>query len=229
MYSSFDRWETATESALRIYDPFAYRPTVFERIVPVCLSETLRLAERWPIMWRRNDHGDPELVVLRSLTPDAEVPEARTQSRTSLPLLLQAFPFRYHGRTPGDEIGIDRAAPMHERDAGSYILDERGNLLPGAELKIRALETWGAELETRALLTETVFRHGLIEPVTLPDNLSAKFVLPEFFTVLPAPEDGLIFGALPREQWLMVARFLAAQRLSLYTMARLIALTGTTV
>lgn len=228
MYSTFDRWEEATGAALRIYDPFAYRPALHERIVPVCLSETPRLAERWPVMWRRDGHGDPELVVLRGLVPGAELPEARTQSRTSLPLLVQAFPFRYHDMTRGDEIGLDRAAPMQERDAGSYILDERGNLLPGAELKIRALESWGAELELRALLTETVFRHGLVEPVTLPGDLSAKFTLPDFFTVLPAPEDGLIFGALPREYWLTVARFLAAQRISLYTMARLISQAGAT-
>lgn len=228
MYSTFDRWEEATGAALRIYDPFAYRPALYERIVPVCLSETPRLAERWPVLWRRDDHGDPELVVLRSLVPGAEVPEARTQSRTSLPLLLQAFPFRYHLPAQGDEIGLDRAAPMHERDAGSYILDEMGNLLPGAELKIRALESWGAEIEIRSLLTETVFRHGLVEPVILPGDLATKFDLPDFFTVLPTPEDGTIFGAMPRENWLLVARFLAAQRLSLYTMARLIALAGET-
>ncbi|WP_134681983.1 SapC family protein [Paracoccus ravus] len=226
MYSIFDRWEEATESALRIYDPFAYRPALYERIVPVCLSESLRLAERWPVLWRRDDHGDPELVVLRGLVPRAELPGARTQSRTSLPLLLQAFPFRYHDTARGDEIGLDRASPMHERDAGSYILDERGNLSPGAELKIRALEAWGAEIETRALLTNTVFRHGLVEPVLLPDGMNEKFALPDLFAVLPAPDDTLIFGALPREQWLLVARFLAAQRLSLYTMARLIAQVG---
>ena len=226
MYRTFDPWQEATGAAQRIFDPFAYRPTLYERMVPVCLSETMRLAERWPVMWRRDEHGDPELVVLRSLVPDAEVPDARSQSRTSLPLLLQAFPFRYNDPTRGDEIGLERTAPMHERDAGSYIVDERGNLLPGAELKIRALETWGAELETRSLLTETAFRHNLVEPVTLPGDLARKYALPDFFTVLPSPEDTLLFGALPREHWLLAARFLAAQRLSLYTMARLIALAG---
>lgn len=222
MYSTFDRWKQATDAALRIYDPFAYRPALYERIVPVCLSETPRLAERWPVMWQRNQHGDPELVVLRGLISGAELPEARAQSRISLPLLVQAFPFRYHDMAQGDEIGLDRAAPMEERDAGSYIVDDRGNLLPGAELKIRALERWGAELELRAEVTEIVFRHGLVEPVALPRDLSAKFALPEFFAVLAAPEDGLIFGALPHEHWLTVARFLAAQRVSLYTMARLV-------
>lgn len=50
MYSTFDRWDEATGAALRIYDPFAYRPALHERIVPVCLSETSHLAEGEPAM-----------------------------------------------------------------------------------------------------------------------------------------------------------------------------------
>jgi hypothetical protein len=184
------------------------------------------LAERWPVVWRRDGRGDPELVVLRGLRADVEVPDARTQSRTSLPLLLQAFPLRYNDPGRGDEIGLDRVAPMQERDAGSYLVDDHGNLLPGAELKVRALDAWAEDLETRARLTEAVFRHGLVEPVALPDGLSERFGLPDFFSVVAAPDDALILGAVPREHWLLVARFLAAQRLSLYTMARLIALAG---
>ena len=64
----------------------------------------------------------------------------------------------------------------------------------------------------------------MICSVRLPDGLSERFGLPDLFTVVQAPDDALIFGALAREHWLTVARFLAAQRLSLYTMARLIAL-----
>jgi len=48
MYSTFDRWEEATGAALRIYDPFVYRPALHERIVQVCLSETSHLAEVEP-------------------------------------------------------------------------------------------------------------------------------------------------------------------------------------
>ena len=226
MYCGFDRWEVATASALRIFDPFAYRPALHERMVPVCLSECPALAERWPLVWRRDGMGDPELVVLRGLRADAEMPDARTQSRASLPLLLQAFPFRFNDPARGDEIGLDRVAPMQERDSGSYIVDDQGNLLPGAELKVHALEAWAEDLGTRALLTETVFRNALVERVVLPDGLAGHFGLPDFFSLVAAPDDALIFGAVPREHWLLVARFLAAQRLSLYTMARLIALAG---
>ncbi|WP_146287309.1 SapC family protein [Gemmobacter aquaticus] len=226
MYCAFDRWEDATGAALRIFDPFAYRPALYERMVPVSLSECPALAERWPVMWRRDGLGDPELVVLRGLRADAEMPDARTQNRASLPLLVQAYPFRFRDPAQGDEIGLERAAPMRERDSGSYILDDQGNLLPGAELKVRALEAWAEDLETRTLLTEVVFRNALVERVVLPEGVAERFDLPDFFSVTPAPDDALIFSAIPREHWLLVARFLVAQRLSLYTMARLIALAG---
>lgn len=226
MYGDFENWQAATASALRIYDPFAYRATVFERLVPVVPSEALSLAERWPVLWCRNATGDADLVVLRGLSASAEMPDARTQSRTSLPLLLQAFPFRFRDGLRGGEIGMDRSAPMKERDAGSYIVNDRGTLLPGAELKLHALERWGAEIELRDQLTAAVFRHGLVEPVQLPDGLAARHGLPDMFTVIAQPEDALIFGALARDHWQVVAQFLAAQRLSLYTMARLVALAG---
>jgi hypothetical protein len=224
MYSTFESWEAATGAALRIYDPFAYRPALYARMVPICLSEALALAERWPVLWRRDDHGDPDLVVLRGLMPQTELPEAHGLSRTALPLLVQAFPFRVQDPARGGEIGLDRTAPMRERDAGSYILGETGALLPGAELKLRALERWEAERGLRQTLTETVFRHGLLEPVRLPADLSARFGLPDFLAVVAQPEDALIFSAIDPASWRLVAQFLAAQRLSLYTMARLIAL-----
>lgn len=224
MYSVFENWEGATATALRLYDPFAYRATNFENLVPVCLSETPALAERWPVVWRRDAKGDADLVVVRGLDAATEVPDSKTQSRTSLPLLLQAFPFRYRNPELGGEIGLDGAAPMLERDAGAYLLDERGNVSPGAELKVRALEAWGAEIDLRAQVTDVVFRHGLVEPVRLPDALAVRFLLPDLFCVRPAPDDALIFGGVAREHWLTVARFLAAQRLSLYCMARLISL-----
>ncbi|WP_151720705.1 SapC family protein [Gemmobacter serpentinus] len=225
MYSIFESWEAATGAALRIYDPFAYRPALYTRMVPVCLSETLALAERWPVLWRRDAHGDPDLVVLRGLHPQHELPEAHGVSRTALPLLVQAFPFRFRDPTAGGEIGLERGAPMRERDAGSYIISETGELLPGAELKLRALEAWEAERALRHDVTAAVFRHGLLEPVRLPGDLSARFGLPDFMVVVPHPDDSLIFGAIDPAHWRLVAQFLAAQRLSLYTMARLIALT----
>lgn len=226
MYGDFENWQAATASALRIYDPFAYRATIFERLVPVVPSEALHLAERWPVLWGRNAAGDPDLVVLRGLSDKVEMPDARTQSRTSLPLLLQAFPFRFRDGFGGGEIGLDRSAPMQERDAGAYIVDERGTVTPGAELKLRALERWGAEIELRAQLTAAVFRHGAVEPVQLPDGMAARFGLPDLFTVIAHPDDSVIFGAVAREHWQVVAQFLAAQRMSLYTMGRLVGLAG---
>lgn len=223
MYMAYESWDTATRAALRIYDPFSYRPALYERIVPISLSEALPLAERYPVIWRRDLHGDPELVVLRGLDAKAEIPGARAQSRLALPLLLQAFPFRFRDTARGTEIGVDQSAPMREGDAGSYIHDPQGNLLPGAEMKLGALEAFQADADTRLRLTAAVFRHGLIEPVVLPDEIVAKYDLPDFFVVLPFPDDALIFEDIPYEHWPLAARFLAAQRMSLYTMGRLIA------
>lgn len=222
MYDAFETWESATRAARRIYDPFAYRVVLQERLVPIVPAEAMTLAPRWPVMWQRDTHGDADLVVLRGLAPETEVPGAQTVARTALPLLLQAYPFRF--RTPdSDEIGLDRTAPMRERDAGSYILDPHGHLLPGAEMKLQALEAWRAERDLRQRLTEIVLRHDLLEPVVLPETVTTRFNLPDFLVVVTNPDDRLIFGSLPREDWQNAARFLAAQRMSLYTMAGLIA------
>lgn len=223
MYLGFDSWETATCSAQRIFDPFSYRPTLFERIVPIGLSEALALAERYPVLWQRNLTGDPELVVLRGLDAKSEVPGARAQVRVALPLLLQAFPFRFRDTAQALEIGMDQAVALREGDTGSYILNAQGDLLPGAEMKLAALEAFRADAETRLRLTEAVFRHQLVEPVVLPKEIVKKYDLPDFFVVLPFPNDRLIFETIPPQDWRLAARFLAAQRISLFTMSRLIA------
>jgi hypothetical protein len=62
-----------------------------------------------------------------------------------------------------------------------------------------------------------------VEPVVLPDEIVKKYDLPDFFVVLPFPDDRLIFEQIPQENWLLAARFLVAQRISLFTMSRLIA------
>lgn len=223
MYTAYESWDMATRAALRIYDPFSYRPALYERMVPIGMSEALPLAERYPVIWRRDMHGDPELIVLRGLDGRTEVPGVRTQPRTALPLLLQAFPFRFRDTARGVELGVDQSAPMREGDVGSYIHDLQGNLLPGAEMKLEALDAFQADADSRLRLTTTVFHHNLIEPVVLPTEIVLKYNLPDFFVVRPFPDDALIFEELPHEDWHLAARFLAAQRMSLYTMSSLIA------
>lgn len=223
MYNGFESLEAARTSAQRIFDPFSYRVTSTERLVPICPSEAPALAERWPVLWVRDVSGEFDLVVLRGLQPGAEVPGLHSQSRTSLPLLLQAYPFRYRDLASGGEIGLDRSAPMRERDAGAYIFDDRGGFPPGTDLKLRALDLWGEEIGLRASLTAELFHHGLVEPVRLPGTLQERLDLPDMFSALAFPEDAPIFRAIPSSHWLTVARFLAAQRMSLYMMSRLVA------
>jgi hypothetical protein len=211
-------------SAQRIYDPFAYRPVLRERFVPVSMAEAFGLAPRHPIAWRRDAQGDLQLVAIRSLNPEAEVPGIHTLPRDGLPLLLQAFPFRFRDAANGDfEVGLDRSAPARERDSGSYVFDERGTMLPGAELKLRALEEFRREVAMEAVLLQAASRHGLLEPVVLPEPIRSRYVLPDFVVVVSDPDDRLLLQDLPKDKWMTAMRFLTAQRLSLYQMARLIA------
>lgn len=210
-------------SAQRIYDPFAYRPVLRERFAPVSIAEAFTLAPRCPIVWRRNAQGDLQLVAIRSLNPEAEVPGIHTLPREGLPLLLQAFPFRFRDADAGDyEIGLDRSAPARERDIGSYIFDGRGELLPGAELKLRALEEFRRESEVGKALLQAALHHGFLEPVVLPEAIRTRYLLPDFMVVVSEPDDALLLQDLPKDRWMIAMRFLTAQRLSLYQMARLI-------
>ncbi|QYZ70050.1 SapC family protein [Neotabrizicola shimadae] len=222
MYSSYEDWETATRSALRIFDPFSYRPAHFERMIPVCLGEAMNLCARSPLLWRHTVAGEPELVALRGLDRVTGIPGSASLSRRSLPLLLQAFPLRLREMEPDADIGFEKASPMRERDGGSYVLDPNGELLPGAELKLNALHAFRHDLEATHRLTELVFRHDLVEPVVLPTHIVEAYALPDFLVVRPFPDDRLILMEFPPVYWPTVARFLSAQRMSLYAMARLI-------
>lgn len=229
MYGEFESWETASATAKRIFDPFSYRITLYERMVPICLAEAPILADRHPLVWRRDQLGDLELVALRGLDPTAEIPGARLQNRTALPLLLQAFPIRFQSLSAlaasaePMAIGVDCAAPMRERDAGSYMIDPQGEVLPGAELKLNALEAFQMDAHLRQQLTEIVFAADLVEPVLLPDAINQKYDLPDLHVVRAFPDDRKILTEMAAKDWPIVMRFLAAQRISLYAMARLIA------
>lgn len=223
MYSSFVPLGEFGQMAQRIYDPFSYRPALRERFVPVCLTEAFGLAARNPIVWQRNTVGDLELVAVRSLHLDAEVPGVNTVARESLPLLLQAFPFRYRDAAAGDfEVGLERSAPMRERDHGSYIFDERGNMLLGAELKLRALEEYRRGNVDSSALLQAALRHGFLEPVVLPELIRSRYLLPDFVVVISDPDDKLLLSEMPEESWFAAMEFLTAQRLSLYQMSQLI-------
>lgn len=224
MYSAFLDWETATRSSMRIFDPFSYRAAHFAGIVPICLGEAMNLCNRWPLLWQRTVGGDGELIALRGVNPAVAVPGADKLNRQALPLLLQAYPLRLREMTPGSDIGFDRVAPMRERDGGAYVLDATGEVLPGAELKLSALRRFQDDLDATHRLTELVFEHDLLEPVVLPPRVVQAYGLPDFLVVRPFPDDTAIFEALPRAYWSRAARFLAAQRISLYAMARLIEL-----
>jgi hypothetical protein len=225
MYRSFVALDELGRAAQRIYGPFAYREVAVTRFVPVCAGEALILAPRHPVVWRRDGAGGMDLVAVRGLHADVEVPGLHATPREALPLLLQAFPLRF--RDPGGgsfEIGAERTVPQREIDAGSYIFDERGEMLPGTELKLRALERWRQTADLGAALLDAAMAIGAVEPVVLPAAVVERYRLPDFVVILADPDDSVLLRGIPRTLWPVAARFLAAQRLSLHQMGRLIAL-----
>jgi hypothetical protein len=225
MYRSFVSLDELGRAAQRIYGPFAYREVAVTRFVPVCAAEALVLARRHPVVWRRDGSGGMDLVAVRGLHPDVEVPGLHATPIDALPLLLQAFPLRFRDPARGDfEIGAERTVPQREIDAGSYIFDDRGQMLPGTELKLRALEQWRQTAGLAAALLEAAIVAGALEPVVLPRAAVERYRLPDFVVILAEPDDDLLLRDIPRGLWPVAARFLAAQRLSLHQMGRLIAL-----
>lgn len=224
MYGAFLKLDPSGGAAQRIFDPFSYRATLNERFVPVCAEEAFNLCGRYPIVWQRNQRGDLQLVAIRSLRESGEVPRVRMMALSTLPLLLQAYPFRFEDVAAQNyNVGLDMVAPSRERDQGSYVHDARGEVLPGAELKLTALERFARFHQVDQLLRDALQEGDAMEPVTLPENLVTEHALPEFVTAIASPDDARLLGAIPREAHVMALRFLAAQRLSLFTMTGIIA------
>ncbi len=225
MYRSFVSLEELGRAAQRIFAPFAYREVAMARFVPVCAGEALVLAQRHPVVWRRDGAGGMELIAVRGLHPETEVPGILTTAREALPLLLQAFPLRFRDAARGDfEIGAERTTPRREMDAGSYIFDDRGQMLPGTELKVRALEQYRLTAGLADALMDTALALGAVEPVVLPAPVVERYRLPDFAAILAEPGDDALLRDIPPALWPVAARFLAAQRLSLHQMGRLIGL-----
>lgn len=210
----------ARETQVRIFDPFAYRVTMQERFVQVTMGEAFSLANLYPIVWKHNEIGDLKLVAVRSLRNDRPARGLETRGLSALPLLLQAFPFRFRNINADDfEIGLERTAPERERDQGSYIYNHDGTFLPGAELKIAALEGFRANYAELLILSENLRHNDMLEPLVLPEDVISDFQLPPFFAAREDIDLQLACGRLGRSAWASAVHFLASQRLSLYRMS----------
>lgn len=224
MYSSFTSLDALKDSAFRIFDPFAYRLVNEIRMVPVGLSEATSLARLFPIVWVPNLVGALQPVVVLRLQPSTRHPlPPPGAGLLSLPQLLQAYPFRVRDLDAGDlEIGIERILPERERDSGSYVIDGAGDLMPGARLKLRALELFLEGQDVLRDLTLRLQENGLFEPVRIPEGYSVSPPLPDMFAALETFDiNALLQGVLPLNVQPATA-FLVAQRMSLYRMHRLL-------
>lgn len=187
------------------------------------MEESFDLSSHYPIVWRRNDVGGLELVAVRTLLRDAEIPGIRRVGLDALPVLLQAYPFRHKNRLLGDfDIGLDRAAPASERNAGSYIYDHLGNMSAGAELKLKKLELFTRTFDWEKSLTSALVRHDMLEPVELPRDIQERFEVPEFFTAILEINHPILLSGIQEESWKLALSFLTAQRLSLFRMGQII-------
>ncbi len=226
MYHSFMSLDEVRQNPLRIFDPFSYRVTLTERMVPVSISETFRLAAFFPLLWHYNHVGHLELVALRSLTLSThEIPGIKLYSHDALPYLLQAYPFRYRNVAVGEmTIGLERTSSMQERDLGSYIFNSHGDYQVGAEQKVKSLEEFSKGIELQKKIANFLLENQLLEVVALPNGLSEKHNLPDFFATRELGDWSPVSSAFSKTELPQVMRFLASQRLSLFRAAHLIAL-----
>lgn len=223
LYQSFAPLQELWDTAHRIFDPLSYRETVSERFIPVCLEEAFRLCTHYPIVWCRNEIGGLELIAVRRLESEERTLNTDQIPTNGLPLVLQAFPFRYKNFNGGDfELGLERTTPMSERNIGAYIYDHLGNFQTGAELKIRALERFKSNHTCQKILTNNLLRHSMLEPVKIPEQLCKDYKLPDFFAAIQFPDPYLSLQSIPKSDQKMVLTFLTAQRLSLFKMAAII-------
>lgn len=224
MYNSFISMAALKENAFRIFDPFAYRLVHEIRFVPIGLTEAAPLARLFPIVWTPNLVGDLRpVVVLRLQVGTRDGALGQQTGLRLLPQLLQAYPFRLRDLESGDvEIGLEQIMPENERDSGSYVYDPSGELLPGAKLKMTALNQF---LEGQPILQDLTNRlqaHAVFEPVRLPDAYAIQLPLPDMSAALETFDLKMVLDGMPDAYVQPAIAFLVAQRMSLYRMHRLL-------
>lgn len=224
LYHSFVEMGDLAGTAQRIFDPFSYRAVQETRLVPVGLGEADTLARHMPIVWIHDMVGGLQAVALRGLDPK-RIPAAGRSG--PLPLLLQAYPFRFRAFETGDfEIGLERILPRQERDDGSYIHDHQGHVLPGAAMKIAALEAFREGHETLRALTRALQGSAFIEELRLPETIAGIPGLPRMFAAREDADLEQLMRGLAQPHLALATRFIVAQRVSLYRMHRLISAMG---
>lgn len=228
MYSSFTSMEALKDAAFRIFDPFAYRLVHDIRFVPVGLYEASWLARLYPVLWTPNMVGVLQPVVVLRLQPSprhSAPPPGR--GLRALPQLLQAYPFRVRDLEAGDfELGIERILPEQERDSGSYVFDSAGELMPGARLKLAALDRFLEGQDILRALTSRLQENDVFEPVEIPDGYTVAPPLPAMVAAVETFDINMFFDGFAPSHIQPATAFLVAQRMSLYRMHRLLQAVG---
>lgn len=224
MDDAFTPLDALRDSAFRIFDPFAYKYVHECRFVPVGLYEASTLARLYPIVWMPNLIGDLRaMVILRIRTGGPHHAPPPGMGLGALPNLLQAYPFRLRDPDSSEhDIGIEKTLPEQERDGGSYVFDRKGELLPGARLKVMSLERFLDGQEILRELTARLQIYDLLEPVRIPEPYQVKPPLPDMFAALETLDLAALLNGFAPAQIPATTAFLVAQRMSLYRMHRLL-------
>lgn len=215
----------------RIYAPVAYPAVRTERFVPIVLPEAFRLASWFPVVWRRHADpagGPPTLGVLRSLLADGRgQPAGSPQTPSSLPLVLQAYPFLIDDGQSGTghlSVAFDDAGADQPTDAGSPVVTLKGTVARATELRFRMLaqvQTHRALTEdvTRALLDADLFQNWPLAARTPDGTITVDDLLVVKPPIFDTGQLGPIVGRFGAE----AARFLSAHRISLFRAGTLVA------
>jgi hypothetical protein len=226
MYQSFISLEEARRHPLRIHDPWSYRVAYEEQFVPITIEEAFLLAPHFPVVWKRDEAGRLQLIIVRGLArAESSLPGVRRNIGDALPLLLQAYPFRHRNERAGQmELGLDRVSPMQTKDIGAPIFAQNGEFTPGAELKRLALDRYAGAISITNEICELFAELGILQPVSFPKALVERLNLPELMHLGGLGDDRVLLDSLLQQFGNVVASFIFGHKLSLYRMGPLVAL-----
>jgi hypothetical protein len=210
----------------RIFAPGSYRNIRQDQTTPILHTEALHLAKWFPVCWTRSDDG-LVLVVLRSLLPGGLgfTSEGR-KSHASLPLVYQAFPVVVPGADDiaRQTISVDRVIADQPSDIGAPLVGDDGRLSRATVIRAGIALTLGRTLPATLNLTRALDEAGLLEPwplrFTVPD--APDIVVDDLMVIAASRLDhGSVFN-LVREHGVGAGSFVAAQRISLFQIGKLL-------
>jgi hypothetical protein len=219
MYRGFIPLGELKKKPQRIYDPFSYQTALSEILVPVAPDETIVLAGVFPLVWVMTPNGETKLCALRGLSKDQKesLPVVRRLGFDGLPHILKAYPFRMSVTLEQKVIvGVDRVLPVKENNIGANVFEANGHLTDGAKAKLAHLKSFAQGQGMLRHVFKVVRDAQLLEPVVIPDDISATYQLPPMFAISRELEKSPAADLLTRSHGQAFANLYAHLRISLF-------------